>query len=47
LNYDNVSISGSISNAVTSSYAVTASYAVNSSGGSTVDIISPFLLAGM
>ena len=47
LNYDNVSISGSISNAVTSSYAVTASYALNSSGGSTVDIISPFLLAGM
>ena len=47
LNYDNVSISGSISNAVTSSYAVTASYALNSSGGSTVDIISPFLLIGM
>jgi len=43
LNYDNVSISGSISNAVTSSYAVTASYAVNSG----IDIISPFLLAGM
>jgi len=43
LNYDNVSISGSISNAVTSSYAVTASYAVNSG----IDIISPFLLIGM
>jgi len=43
LNYDNVSISGSISNAVTSSYAVTASYALNSG----IDIISPFLLAGM
>ena len=43
LNYDNVSISGSISNAVTSSYAVTASYVVNSG----IDIISPFLLAGM
>ena len=47
LSYDNISISGSITNAVTSSYAVTASYALNSSGGSTVDIISPFLLAGM
>jgi len=30
LNYDNVSISGSITNAVTSSYAVTASYAITS-----------------
>jgi hypothetical protein len=47
LNYENVAVSASISNAVTSSYAVTASYALNSSGGSTVDIISPFLLAGM
>jgi hypothetical protein len=47
LNYENVTVSASISNAVTSSYALTASYALNSSGGSTVDIISPFLLAGM
>ena len=47
LNYDNVSVSASISNAVTSSYAVTASYALNSTGGSTGDVISPFLLAGM
>lgn len=47
LNYDNVTISGSISNAITASYTITASYALSSSTGTNVEIINQFLLAGM